>query len=68
MKRSQLISSITLFAALNVVCELMIGLPSAGVWFGMIFFAEAINGIVLGPYAGFLSILMVDEVGDHYDE
>ena len=40
MKRSQLVSSVALFAALNVVCDLLVGLPSAGVWFGMIAHAK----------------------------
>ena len=58
MKKSQFVSLVTVFAALTVVCDLMIGLPTSGVWFSLVFVIESINGIVLGPYAVFLSTLI----------
>jgi len=42
---------------LNVVCDSFIGIPqfTEGVWYSWIFIIEPLTGIVLGPYAGFLS-------------
>ena len=55
--KSRFVSLVAVFAALNVVCDSLVGLPwiSSGVWYSWIFIAEPITGIVLGPYAGFLS-------------
>ena len=63
MNRSRLISLIAVFAALSVVCDLLVFLPSGGIWFGMIFIVEALNGIILGPYMGFMSTLIGVMVG-----
>ena len=38
-------------------------LPFSGVWYSWIFMAEAINGIILGPYAGFFSSLIGVMIG-----
>ena len=53
------VSLIAMFAALNVAFDAIV-LPqlSSGVWYGLIFLLETLNGIVLGPYRGFLSTLM----------
>lgn len=60
MKNSVFISLVAVFAALNVVCDSIMGMPQlqSQVWFSWIFIATPITGIVLGPYAGFLSTLV----------
>jgi len=65
MKKSQFISLVALFASLNVVFDSLMGLPelSSGVWYSWIFIVEPITGIVLGPYAGFLSTLIGVMIG-----
>jgi hypothetical protein len=57
MRKSQFLALVAVFAAINVVFDSLIGLPelSSGIWYSWIFIVEPINGIVLGPYAGFLS-------------
>jgi len=57
MKRSSFISLIAIFAALNVVCDSIAGISlfEYGVWWSWIFLTIPITGIILGPYAGFLS-------------
>lgn len=42
---------------MNVVCDSFIGIPqfTEGVWYSWIFIIEPLTGIVLGPYAAFLS-------------
>jgi len=58
MKNSQFVSLVAIFAALNVVCDSVSGISQFGeygVWWSWIFLIEPITGIVLGPYAGFLS-------------
>jgi hypothetical protein len=63
-KRTSFLSMIAVFAALNVVFDAII-IPqfSSGVWFGLVYLIVPITGIVLGPYAGFLSTLMGVFVG-----
>ncbi len=53
------------FASINVVLDSFMGLPglSSGVWYSWFFIVEPINGIILGPYAGFLSSLIGVIVG-----
>jgi len=60
MRKSQFLALVAVFASINVVFDSLIGLPelSSGVWYSWIFIVEPINGIVLGPYAGFLSSLI----------
>jgi hypothetical protein len=57
LKDSVFVSSIAVFAALNVICDSLIGppLPFSGVWHSWIFMSEPITGIILGPWAGFFS-------------
>lgn len=64
MKKSQFVSLVAVFAALNVVCDVII-LPqlSSGVWYGLVFLIVPLTGIALGPYAGFLSTLIGVMVG-----
>ena len=64
MNKTRMISMIAVFAALNVVFDAII-IPqfSSGVWFGLVYLIIPITGIVLGPYAGFLSTLMGVFVG-----
>lgn len=65
MRRSQLIILIAVFATVSIVCDSIVGLPqlASGVWYGWIFLIEPMAGIVLGPYAGFLSTLIGVMVG-----
>jgi hypothetical protein len=65
MRKSQFLALVAVFAALNVVFDSLMGLPelSSGVWYSWIFIVEPINGIVLGPYAGFLSSLIGVMIG-----
>lgn len=60
MKKPLFVSLVAIFASFTVVLDSMIGLPelSSGVWYSWIFMVEPITGIVLGPYAGFLSTLV----------
>lgn len=66
MKKPQFVSLIAIFASLNIILDSLMGLPelSSGVWFSWIFIAEPITGIVLGPYAGFLSTLIGVMIGN----
>ena len=65
LRESWFVSLIAVFAAFNIVCDSLMGpLPNiSGVWFSWIFMAEAINGIILGPYAGFFSSFIGVMVG-----
>ena len=65
MRKSRFISLVAVFAAINIVFDSLAGLPelSSGVWYSWIFILEPINGIVLGPYAGFLSSLIGVMIG-----
>lgn len=63
MKRSRTIALISVFAALNAVCDSIVGLPQDIVWYGWIFVIEPLNGIILGPLPGFLSTLIGVIVG-----
>ena len=65
MRKSQFLALVAVFAAVNVVFDSLMGLPefSSGVWYSWIFIVEPINGIVLGPYAGFLSSLIGVMIG-----
>jgi len=65
MKKSQFVSLVAIFASINVVFDSFMSLPefSSGVWYSWIFVVEPINGIVLGPHAGFLSTLIGVMIG-----
>ena len=65
MRKSQFLAVVALFAAINIVFDSLMGLPelSSGVWYSWIFIVEPINGIVLGPFAGFLSSLIGVMIG-----
>jgi hypothetical protein len=56
VKKSRFVSLVAAFAAINFICDVIV-FPqlSEGVWYGLVFISEPITGIVLGPYAGFLS-------------
>jgi hypothetical protein len=64
-KNSLFISMIAIFASLNVVLDSFVGVPQLvdGVWYSWIFVIEPLNGIVLGPYAGFLSTVIGVMIG-----
>jgi hypothetical protein len=64
MKKSRFVSLVAIFAALGVVCDAVVTPGfSAGVWFGWIFMISPIAGMVLGPYNGFISILIAVMIG-----
>ena len=61
---SRKLALIGVFAALGVVCDVLITSGfSAGVWFGVIFLISPIIGIVLGPYAGFMTTFIAVMIG-----
>jgi hypothetical protein len=64
-KKSLFVSMVAIFASLNVVLDSFVGVPQLvdGVWYSWIFVIEPLNGIVLGPYAGFLSTLIGVMIG-----
>ncbi len=63
--KSRFVSLVAVFASVNIVLDSLAGLPelSSGVWYSWIFIIEPINGILLGPYAGFLSSLIGVMIG-----
>ena len=64
LRESSFISLIAVFAAFNLVCDLMNPpLPFSGVWDSWVFVAEPINGIMLGPYASLFSSFIGVMVG-----
>jgi len=65
MRRSRFLALVAVFASINVVFDSLMSFPefSSGVWYSWIFVVEPINGIVLGPYAGFLSTLIGVMIG-----
>ncbi len=65
MKRSRFVSLVAVFAALNVVCDSISGISlfEYGVWWSWIFLIVPLTGIVLGPYAGFLSTFIGVMIG-----
>jgi hypothetical protein len=62
---SKLIALIAVFAAVSVVCDSFIGplVDISSVWLSWIFIAEPLNGVILGPYASFVSTLIGVIVG-----
>lgn len=65
LRESSFVSLIAVFAAFNIVCDSLMGpLPDiSNVWYGWIFIAEPINGIILGSYASFFSTFIGVMVG-----
>jgi hypothetical protein len=65
LRESSFISLIAVFAAFNIVCDLLVGpLPDiSSVWYSWIFIAEPISGIILGPFASFFSTFIGVMVG-----
>ena len=65
VKSSYFISTVSVFAALTIVCDSILEspLPSSGVWLSWIFLIEPINGILLSPYASFLATFIGVMVG-----
>jgi len=64
LKKSSFVSSVAIFASLNVICDAVV-IPqfSSGIWYGLVFLTEPITGILLSPFAGFLSTLIGVLVG-----
>jgi len=65
MRKSRFLALIAVFASLNVVCDSFVGIPqfTEGIWYSWIFIIEPLTGIVLGPYAGFLSTFLGVMIG-----
>jgi len=65
IRRSRFLALIIVFASLNAICDSFVGIPqfTEGVWYSWIFIMEPLNGIVLGPYAGFLSTFIGVMIG-----
>lgn len=66
VKRSTFISLVSVCAAFSIICDSMIVppiFPYSGVWYSWIFISEPITGILLGPWAGFLSTFIGVIVG-----
>ncbi|MEM2688847.1 MAG: hypothetical protein QXR01_03265 [Candidatus Bathyarchaeia archaeon] len=58
VKKPAFIPLVSVCAAFSIICDSLIVppiLPYSGVWYSWIFISEPITGIVLGPWAGFLS-------------
>ncbi|MEM1539907.1 MAG: hypothetical protein QXJ07_00780 [Candidatus Bathyarchaeia archaeon] len=57
---------ISVCAVFNVICDSLVVppiLPYSGVWLSWIFISESITGILLGPWAGFLSTFIGVMIG-----
>ena len=64
MKSSLSVSLIAVFAALTMVCDVLVFTQlSSGVWYGLVFLIEPLSGIVLEPKEAFLSTLIGVLVG-----
>jgi len=59
LKTSRKTALVALFAALTVVLDSLPGIPQLqeGVWYSWIFVMEPLNGLILGPYLGFIATL-----------
>lgn len=60
MKKSLSVVLVAVFASINVLCDSIWFFSefSSGIWYGLVFLMEPLTGIILGPYAGFLSTLL----------
>src|SRR4030042_1659288 len=60
MIKTRSIALIAIFAALTAVLDMLPGLPqlSSGVWYGWIFIAIPLVGVILGPVEAFLSVFI----------
>lgn len=67
MINSKRIALITIFAALTAILDSIQGIPhfESGVWYSWVFLIEPIVGFILGPFNGFLSVLIGVLIG-HY--
>ena len=56
-KGSRFLALVAIFASLSIVSDSIVGIPqfSSGVWYSWIFVTEPLTGLILPPYAGFLS-------------
>jgi len=65
VKSSQFVSLVAVFASVNIVFDSLMGLPTLpnDVWSGWVFMVAPLTGMVLGPYAGFLSTLIGVMIG-----
>ncbi|UCE28929.1 MAG: hypothetical protein JSV85_06620 [Candidatus Bathyarchaeota archaeon] len=65
-KKSSFVSLVSVFAAFNVICDLLLSSPipfSGGVWFSWVFMITPLSGVLLGPLAGFLASFIGVMVG-----
>lgn len=65
LNRSRKTALVAVFAALTVVLDSLMGIPQLqeGVWYSWVFVIEPLNGLVLGPYFGFVATLIGVLVG-----
>lgn len=61
--RSEFVATIIVFAALTTALDSIPSPITAGVWSGLVFMISPLTGVILGPRAGFLTILMAVMVG-----
>lgn len=56
-KKSHFLALVAVFASLNIVFDSIAGIPqfSSGVWYSWVFMTEPLTGLILPPYAAFLS-------------
>ena len=67
MRKSRFIALVAIFASVNVVTDSIMVFPEfpSGVWYSWNFLVEALTGVVLGPFAGFVSTFIGVMIG-HY--
>lgn len=64
ISKTKRISIITMFAAITIVLDSVVTPGfSAGVWYGWAFLLSPINGIILGPFDGFIATLLSVMIG-----
>lgn len=65
MSRTRILSVVVFFAALTALSDSISGLPQlhSGVWYSWVFFMIPLNGIILGPFYGFIATLLGSFVG-----
>lgn len=67
MRKSRLVALVAIFASVNVVSDSLGIVPEfpSGVWYSWNFLVEALTGVMLGPFAGFVATLTGVMIG-HY--
>lgn len=65
---SKRVALISIFAAITSIFDIIPGIPQfeSGVWYSWIFLIEPIVGFILGPFDGFLSVLIGVLIGHYF--